>query len=251
MSNGTRALFAMCIAIAGFATASRAAKPADARPLKIGIIGAGKIGGTLATLWVKAGHEVLISSRHPDELQGLARSLGPKARVGTPREAAVFGDVVLISVPYAALPQIGKDLEKELKGKVVIDTGNPYPERDGRRGATQGHRRRFGGVPARRSPRTRIQRDQLSEPAERGAPGRRARGHSNRRGRLPGPGHHGSSGARRRVRTRGRRAPRESEIIRRWLARLHAAAHGTGAPRSSRNVNAASCWFKRLDLVRR
>src|SRR5438270_8784622 len=131
MSNGTRALFAMCIAIAGFATASRAAKPADARPLKIGIIGAGKIGGTLATLWVKGGHEVLISSRHPDELQGLARALGPKARVGTPKEAAVFGEVVLISVPYGALPQVGKDLQNELKGKVVLDTGNPYPERDG------------------------------------------------------------------------------------------------------------------------
>src|SRR5438270_13261394 len=131
MSNGTRALFAMCIAITGFAMASRAAKPADARPLKIGIIGAGKIGGTLAELWVKAGHEVLISSRHPDELQGLARTLGPKARVGTPKEAAVFGEVVLISVPYGALPQVGKDLQNELKGKVVLDTGNPYPERDG------------------------------------------------------------------------------------------------------------------------
>jgi hypothetical protein len=51
--------------------------------------------------------------------------------VGTPREAAVFGDVVLISVPYGALPQLGRDLAKELAGKVVLDTGNPYPERDG------------------------------------------------------------------------------------------------------------------------
>ena len=50
------------------------------KPLKIGIIGAGKIGGSLATLWAKAGHEVLISSRHPEELQELAKSLGPKAR---------------------------------------------------------------------------------------------------------------------------------------------------------------------------
>jgi len=119
------------IATAVLSLASSDACAADAGPLKIGIIGAGKIGGTLAALWVKAGHEVLVSSRHPAELQGLARSLGPKARVGTPREAAVFGDVVLISVPYGALPQIGRDLEKELKGKVVLDTGNPYPERDG------------------------------------------------------------------------------------------------------------------------
>jgi 8-hydroxy-5-deazaflavin:NADPH oxidoreductase len=100
-------------------------------PLRIGIIGAGHIGGTLAALWVSAGHEVMISSRHPDELQGLARSLGPKAHVGTPREAAVFGEVVLVSVPYGALPQVGRDLKSELAGKIVLDTGNPYPQRDG------------------------------------------------------------------------------------------------------------------------
>ena len=113
------------------AVASAAAGAAAIAPVKIGIIGAGKIGGTLATLWVRAGHEVLISSRHPDELKALAQSLGPKARVGTPREAAMFSDVVLISVPYGALPQVGKDLAQELAGKIVLDTGNPYPERDG------------------------------------------------------------------------------------------------------------------------
>jgi hypothetical protein len=100
-------------------------------PLKIGIIGTGHIGGTLADLWVKAGHEVMISSRHPDQLRSLAASLGPKARVGTPREAALFGNVVVISVPYGALPQVGKDLAHELAGKIVLDTGNPYPDRDG------------------------------------------------------------------------------------------------------------------------
>jgi predicted dinucleotide-binding enzyme len=111
--------------------AAAAAAAGSVQPVKIGIIGAGKIGGTLATLWVKAGHEVLISSRHPDELKTLAQSLGPKAHVGTPREAAMFSDVVLISVPYGALPQVGKDLANELAGKIVLDTGNPYPERDG------------------------------------------------------------------------------------------------------------------------
>src|SRR5216684_4605004 len=62
------------------------------------------------------------------------RTTSPKraaSRAGTPREAALFGDVVLISVPYGALPQIGKDLKNELNGKVVLDTCNPYPERDG------------------------------------------------------------------------------------------------------------------------
>ena len=132
MSTRTRvSVVAMCLALGGVAAEAKEAQPADARPLKIGIIGAGRIGGTLAELWVKAGHEVLVSSRHPDELQGLVTSLGPKARAGTPREAALFGDVVLISVPYAALPQVGKDLQNELKSKVVLDTGNPYPERDG------------------------------------------------------------------------------------------------------------------------
>ncbi len=107
------------------------ARAAEARPLRIGIIGAGRIGGTLASLWAKAGHEVLVSSRHPEQLRDLARSLGPKGRAGAPREAAVFGEVVLVSVPYGALPQVGRDLAKELAGKVVLDTGNPYPERDG------------------------------------------------------------------------------------------------------------------------
>jgi 8-hydroxy-5-deazaflavin:NADPH oxidoreductase len=100
-------------------------------PLKIGIIGTGHIGGTLAALWVQAGHEVLMSSRHPEELQSLARSLGPKAHVGTPKEAAQFGEVVLVSVPYGALPQVGRDLKAELAGKIVLDTCNPYPSRDG------------------------------------------------------------------------------------------------------------------------
>jgi hypothetical protein len=109
----------------------RAAVAADTTPVKIGIIGAGKIGGSLAKLWVQAGHDVLISSRHPDELKPLAKSLGPKAHVGTPREAAMFSDVVLISIPYGALPQVGKDLAAELAGKIVLDTGNPYPGRDG------------------------------------------------------------------------------------------------------------------------
>lgn len=104
----------------------------DAAPVKIGVIGTGHIGGTLASLWVKSGHEVLLSSRHPDELKSLAQSLGLKARVGTPHDAAVFGDVVLLSVPYGATPQVGRDLAHELAGKIVLDTGNPYPDRDGK-----------------------------------------------------------------------------------------------------------------------
>jgi predicted dinucleotide-binding enzyme len=104
---------------------------AQADSLRIGIIGTGNIGGALARHWVNAGHEVLISSRHPEELQGLADELGPRATAGTPREAAEFGEVVLVSVPYGAMPQISEDFAALLAGKVVLDTGNPNARRDG------------------------------------------------------------------------------------------------------------------------
>jgi predicted dinucleotide-binding enzyme len=106
---------------------------APAAPLKIGIIGTGKIGGALARHWVKAGHEVFVSSRHPEELQGLVKELGSRAHAGTPKEAAAFGSVVLVSVPYGAMPQLGEDLRAELAGKVIIDTSNPVSPRDGDR----------------------------------------------------------------------------------------------------------------------
>lgn len=138
-------------------SAGAAAAAGGEPPLKIGIIGAGHIGGTLATLWVKAGHEVMISSRHPDELKSLAQSLGPKARVGTPRDAALFGDVVLISIPYGALPQVGRDLSKELSGKIVLDTGNPYPERDGEM-ANEARRKGTGVASAEYLPGVRLVR---------------------------------------------------------------------------------------------
>ena len=128
LRSAATVLLAAALAVAA-AVPGNAAQPAA--PVKIGIIGAGHIGGTLARLWVESGHEVLLSSRHPEELKSLADSLGPKARIGTPREAAVFGEVVLVSVPYKALPQIGQDYRAELAGKVVLDTGNPYPQRDG------------------------------------------------------------------------------------------------------------------------
>ena len=100
-------------------------------PLKIGIIGTGRIGGALARHWINAGHEVFMSSRHPEELEALAKELGPRAHVGSPREAAAFGSVVLVSVPYGAMPQIGMDFAGELAGKVILDTSNPNERRDG------------------------------------------------------------------------------------------------------------------------
>lgn len=104
---------------------------AQSDPVKIGIIGTGKIGGALARHWANAGHELVISSRHPEELEPLAGELGDRVRTGTPQEAAAFGEVILVSVPYAATPQIGEDYAEELKGKVILDTGNPFERRDG------------------------------------------------------------------------------------------------------------------------
>jgi predicted dinucleotide-binding enzyme len=102
-----------------------------AHPMKIGIIGTGDIGSALARHWAAAGHQLLISSRHPEQLQALAKELGPNVKAGTPREAAAFGEVVMLAVPYGATPQVGRDYAAELKGKVVLDAGNPYPSRDG------------------------------------------------------------------------------------------------------------------------
>jgi predicted dinucleotide-binding enzyme len=98
---------------------------------KIGIVGSGHIGGTLGMLLAKAGYEVLYSSRHPDKLRDLAGIAGPKACAGTVAEAIAFGDVIVLSLPLKAIPELDEETKKALKGKFVIDTSNPYPERDG------------------------------------------------------------------------------------------------------------------------
>jgi predicted dinucleotide-binding enzyme len=105
--------------------------PQTKKPMKIGIIGSGHQGGSLGLVWAKAGHQVFFSSRHPEELKDLVAEAGHNAQAGTPEEAAKFGEVVLVAVPYKALPQVGKDYASLMKGKVVIDCGNPYVERDG------------------------------------------------------------------------------------------------------------------------
>src|ERR1051325_8801448 len=84
------AIVAIIVLVAGFGilpgVVSGQAAPTGS-PLKIGTIGSGNIGSTLGTLWVKSGHPVLFSSRHPEELKSLADGLGPLARAGTVREA--------------------------------------------------------------------------------------------------------------------------------------------------------------------
>jgi len=101
------------------------------RSIRIGVIGAGNIGGAIGKLWAKAGHEVLFSSRNPDSLKPLVEEAGPRTKAGTPKEAAEFGPVVFLAVPYGAVPQIGKDYGPLMKGKVLIDCSNPSARRDG------------------------------------------------------------------------------------------------------------------------
>jgi 8-hydroxy-5-deazaflavin:NADPH oxidoreductase len=121
------------LVVAGTAVAA-AALPFSAHSAdtpKIGIIGAGNVGSALGKVWVKAGYEVMFSSRHLEDDQRLAAELGAGASAGTPREAAAFGDVLLVAVPYHALPEVGEQLADLIDGKVLIDACNPFPGRDG------------------------------------------------------------------------------------------------------------------------
>jgi predicted dinucleotide-binding enzyme len=98
--------------------------------MRIGIIGAGKIGGTLAGHFVRVGHEVAVSnSRGPDTLRDVVAEIGDRARATTAAEAARVGEVVVVSVPFGRYRELPTD---GLAGKVVIDTNNYYPARDGR-----------------------------------------------------------------------------------------------------------------------
>lgn len=104
---------------------------AQSPSMKIGIIGSGRVGGTIGELWAKAGHKVFFSSRHPEELKPLVDQSGPNAQAGTVAQAVAFGDVVFIAVPYAALPEIGEENAAGLKGKIVLNASNPIAGRDG------------------------------------------------------------------------------------------------------------------------
>jgi predicted dinucleotide-binding enzyme len=97
--------------------------------MRIGIIGAGMIGGTLARLWATDGHQVMVSSRHPDALRS---SVGPIVQIGSVLDAARFGDAVLLAIPFGASADLPPDVVRALSGKIVLDAGNPFEQRDGK-----------------------------------------------------------------------------------------------------------------------
>ena len=104
------------------------------RPLRIGMIGAGHVGGTLGRLWNRAGHQIMFADIKKEAANRLASELYPLARTGTVQEAARFGDAVVLAVPYGALPLIGHTIGAGISGKPLIDATNPYGWRDGKLG---------------------------------------------------------------------------------------------------------------------
>ena len=99
--------------------------------MKISIIGSGRIGSVIGKLWAEAGHQVRFSSRHPDRLDDLVVRSGANASRSSIEDALGFGEVFLLAIPYGALPAFGEKFRSQLQGKIVMETGNPYPDRDG------------------------------------------------------------------------------------------------------------------------
>src|SRR5262249_13970907 len=94
--------------------------------VRVGIVGAGRIGGNAARLLAAAGHEVKLSfARDHSTLAALAREIGAGASAGTPADAVAFGEVVVFSVPWGAIPQ-ALEQAGDLTGKIVIDTTNQF-----------------------------------------------------------------------------------------------------------------------------
>jgi len=109
---------AALLALAALPVAALAQSQGGGAPLKIGTIGAGREGGSLGTLFAKAGH--------PEQLKELVDSAGPNPKAGTVADAVAFADVVLLVVPYGAVEQIGKDYGPALAKKaLVMDVSNP------------------------------------------------------------------------------------------------------------------------------
>ena len=231
---GTAAAVAASLSFASLPFAALAADDGKP-PMKIGVIGSGRIGGTLGELWAKAGYQVMFSSLDLAKDKELAERVGNGAKAGTPAEAAAFGEVLLISVPYSALPQIGRDYASSIKGKVVLDTSNPIPGRDGDMAVAARDKgsgiastellpgarlvRAFNSVGSN-SLRSASRRSQGRDPARRRRP-RRAQGRGD-------PGQGGG------LRARARWTARQSQELRSGHARVRQGAHRQRVAQDSR-----------------
>ncbi|BCG72058.1 hypothetical protein MesoLj113a_32160 [Mesorhizobium sp. 113-1-2] len=99
--------------------------------MKIGILGAGMIGGTVGRLWAEAGHEVAFGVRHPERLHSMLSGLGGKAMAGSAIDAVAGADVVLAAIPFRAWPGVAAEIAAALGDKVLLDATVPDPPRDG------------------------------------------------------------------------------------------------------------------------
>jgi 8-hydroxy-5-deazaflavin:NADPH oxidoreductase len=136
MTMSARRLLVKVLLLAAVAAplAATAAQTNGAGPSgkpRIALIGSGNVGSNLGKVWVSQGYAVMFSSKDIEADRRLAAQIGTGARAGTPQEAAAYADVLVFAVPYGALPELGKSLGPALKGKVVIDASNPFPQRDG------------------------------------------------------------------------------------------------------------------------
>ncbi|WP_250527393.1 NAD(P)-binding domain-containing protein [Caballeronia sp. GAWG2-1] len=93
--------------------------------LRIAVVGAGWMGGSVGKAWVRAGHEVMFSSRHPERLGKNFGHLGKNAKVGSVGDALLFADIVLLTLPYASLPALAGEFGSLFAGKLVLDAANP------------------------------------------------------------------------------------------------------------------------------
>jgi 8-hydroxy-5-deazaflavin:NADPH oxidoreductase len=128
---GRRDALKVVATVLAFGPLLRAEGAAADTKVKIGVIGSGNVGSNLGRVLANAGHPVMFSSRNLEHDKQLAAGVGANARAGTPAEAAAFGEVLIFAVPYGALPDLGKSLGGALKGKIVLDACNPFPNRDG------------------------------------------------------------------------------------------------------------------------
>src|SRR4029077_5126099 len=122
--------FAGAVTLATTLRTKDALAQAPGGKIRIGVIGSGHIGSTIGGLWVKAGHPVLFSSRHPEELKELVAGLGPLAQNGTVQHAIAYGDALRIAAPYGGLHEIVQDYRDAVNGKITLDACNAVSARD-------------------------------------------------------------------------------------------------------------------------